>query len=172
MPRMHTHGSTIGFYSSMRVFHFDVLMAHQCPGRNVCPIKLSGSPKIFDSFLVFSPQRVMISYQISPPELSKPVQLIETYQWDSKLLVGLFPTPKIREQPWTILVDCRGRKGYWNKCRCHQYALGQWKESCRIQLQRVCNLCLNQKTGDNEAPFTNRECGIMHRPLNSWSKGC
>lgn len=56
-----TNSTAIRLNCCMGVFHFNILMAHQCPSRKVGPIKLGSPPEVFDGLLVFRAEGIMIA---------------------------------------------------------------------------------------------------------------
>lgn len=55
------HRASVRLDRRMRVLHLNIFMAHQCPGGKVGPIQFCRSPEVLDGFLVFLPQRVVVT---------------------------------------------------------------------------------------------------------------
>jgi hypothetical protein len=63
---IHVYGTSVRLNRSVRVLHLDILVTHERPGGEVCPIELRSTPEVSNGLFVFCSQRVVVTYTMSP----------------------------------------------------------------------------------------------------------
>lgn len=86
---------SIGFDGSWYIFHLEVLMTHQCPGRQTGSIKFQSFSEVNDSFEMFSHERVVVSNNTA--SLRNVLVIVKFFQSQvSKLTLILFDVKDVR----------------------------------------------------------------------------
>ena len=63
---IHVYGTSVRLNCSVRVLHLDILVTHERPGGEVCPIELRSTSEVSNGLFVFCSQRVVVTYNMSP----------------------------------------------------------------------------------------------------------
>jgi hypothetical protein len=63
---IHVYSTSVRLNCSVRVLHLDILVTHERPGGEVCPIELRSTSEVSNGLFVFCSQRVVVTYNMSP----------------------------------------------------------------------------------------------------------